>query len=204
MSAAPAAAATDTVAPKAGGKRKLIILIAAVLLLVLAGGGGALYYLKAKAAAEAAEDEDAAYAEEDGDADAHAERAPRKKRKKSDDHAVPVFVPLEPFVVNLADHDTDRYAQIGVTLQVDDAKVGDEIAAYMPAVRNNILLLLSRKTAQDLAGADGKETLADEVRREAVRAMGFDVELPQGKKRQRDPSEDWPIAAVQFSSFIIQ
>jgi hypothetical protein len=53
-----------------------------------------------------------------------------------------VFVPLDPFTVNLADRDAERYAQIGVTLEIEDAKVGDQIKAYMPAIRNNILMAM--------------------------------------------------------------
>jgi flagellar FliL protein len=40
-----------------------------------------------------------------------------------------VFVPLEPFTVNLADREAERYAQIGMTLEIEDAKVGDQIKA---------------------------------------------------------------------------
>ena len=43
---------------------------------------------------------------------------PPKPAAKHDPKAVPTFVPLDPFTVNLADRDADRYAQIGVTLEL--------------------------------------------------------------------------------------
>ena len=208
MSAAPAAAPAEGEAPKKGNK-KLIIIIAAVAVLLL-GGGGAFFMMKKKAAEEAAAEG------EDGEHAAQVEKKESKKKdkKKDDKHALPVFVPLDPFTINLADREVDRFAQIGVTLQVEDAHAGDEIKAYLPAIRNNILLLLSRKTAADLAGAEGKELLAEEILRVAVLPMG--IELPpvdeeeapkdsKSKKRKRyDSIDDSPVKHVQFSSFIIQ
>ena len=210
MSAA-AAATPAAEAPPPKGKKKMIIIIAAVAVL-LAGGGGAFFMMKKKAADEAA-------AAEEGDGTSHVEKKP-KKDKKDDKHALPIFVPLDPFVVNLADRDVDRFAQIGITLQTEDAHAGDTIKAYLPAIRNNILLLLSRKTSQDLAGADGKERLAAQVLRVSVQPMGIELEdeeaaaaedahaVPvkkgKGKAKQFDTIDDSPIKAVQFSSFIIQ
>lgn len=201
MSAATAEL-TDAPAPKAAGKKKLIIIIAAVLLLVLGGGGAALFMMKKKAAA--------AEADEDGtETVAVAEPAHKEEKRKP-----PVFVPLDPFTVNLADREAERYAQIGVTLEIDDAKVGEELKVYMPAIRNNILLLLAHKTSAELMEPEGKELLAREVRREALRPMGYDLpdededdggsKRKKKKKKAEPAADDLPIKSVQFSSFIIQ
>lgn len=211
MSAAAAVADAAEVPKK--GKKKLIIMIAALVALLGIGGGGAVVYMKKKAAdaAAAAEAED-----EDGDEAASSHKPAAKESHAKDEKRVPpVFVPLEPFVVNLADRDADRFAQIGITLEVVDAHVGDEIKAYMPAIRNNVLLLLAHKTSQELMEPEGKEDLAKDVRRESLRAMG--VELPdeeeatsskkKSKKKKAKAAEDahdLPIKSVQFSSFIIQ
>ena len=210
MSAA-AAAADAPAGKKPGGKKKLVVMLA-VAALVLGGGGigGLLYMKKQKAAAEAAA------AEEDGDVSAAS-----KPEKKKERNAHPVFVPMDPFVVNLADHDADRYAQIGITLEVPDEKVSEEIKTFLPAIRNNILLLLAHKSSADLAGGDGKELLAKQIRREALRAMGEDVadedddaaaapdaaaSAPKAhkKKKKAEDAPEAPIRSVQFSSFIIQ
>jgi len=192
----------------------------AVAAIVLGGAGvGALLYMKKqKAAAEAA-----AAASEDGDSEASA--APAHAEKKKAKGEKPVFIPMDPFVVNLADHEADRYAQIGITLEVPDEHVGEEIKTYLPAIRNNILLLLAHKSSADLAGGDGKELLAKQIRREALKAMGEEVEdeeepeaahaapaegasavaAPAKKKKKKAvQAADSPIRSVQFSSFIIQ
>jgi flagellar FliL protein len=215
-----AAAASDAPAgKKPGGKKKLVIMIAAAAIVLGGAGVGALLYMKKqKAAAEAAA------AADDGDATADA-GAP-KAEKKHEHNAHPVFVPMDPFVVNLADHDADRYAQIGIVLEVPDEHVGEEIKTYLPAIRNNILLLLAHKSSADLAGGEGKEKLAREIRREALKAMGEEVDdededaeaapvadaasgaasAPVKKKKKKKAAEapDAPIRSVQFSSFIIQ
>lgn len=216
-----AAAATDAPAPKNGGKKKLLIIIAAAVLLLGGGGTAALVIMKKKAAEAAAAAEEG----DDGAAAASGEHAPA--HKAHDPKAKPpAFVPLDPFVINLADHDADRYAQIGIVLQVTDEHASEEIKNYLPAIRNNVLLLLSHKTSADLSGREGKETLAKEIRRDALRAMGYEVEddepateakgeaAAEGEKPKAAPkkkpkkkaaeAEAMPIIAVQFSNFIIQ
>lgn len=200
-----AANAVDA-APPPKGKKKLIIIIAAVLLVVLAGGGAALVMMK----------KSATNTEEGAEADETP--AGKKAADKHDPKAVPVFVPLDPFTVNLADRNADRYAQVAVTLELANGALEPQLKAYMPAVRNNILLAIADRTAGDLLARDGKEALAQRIRRETARAMGF--ELPNEEQRQaadepadedaprkkrRKPAEpELPIRAVHFSNFIIQ
>ena len=214
MSAAPAATATATtdVADAAPVKKrwsmkrlsKKMIVIIAVLALLLAAGGGAAYWIMKKRAAAAAA---AAAAEEGGDAAAAVEVKPARPDLKS----APTFVPLDPFTVNLADRETERYAQIGITFELADAKAGELLKAYMPAIRNNILLALGSKTAAQLNERDGKLRLAAEIRREALRPLGYDIKLPamnatgtEPRVPKQDDDEETPIRAVHFSNFIIQ
>ena len=218
MSAA-AAPATEAGAPVPAkkGKKKLIIMVAVALLVLLGGGGGAAIYSKKKAA-HAAE----AAAEEGGAVDEH-------KAAKRDPKHPPNFLPLDPFVVNLADKEVDRYAQIGITLELQDAKFGDELKLYMPAIRNGILMILAHKTSAELLERSGKEMLALQVQHEAARTMGIEVAEPESvskakpadspaatqegddeaekkpkKKAKRAAVEPNPILNVHFSNFIIQ
>jgi flagellar FliL protein len=204
MSTATAENAEVVEAPakKFVGKKKLLILaVLALLVLALAAGGGLVLYKKRKAAREAAE--------ADGDAAAQVEA---QAAHKHDAKHAPTFVPLEMFTVNLADKEAERYAQIGITLQIEDAKVADDIKAYMPAIRHNILMVLAGKTSQDLLAREGKERLAFEVKREAARALGIEIQdelAPKtaasgAKPAKRVVYEPSPIEAVQFSNFIIQ
>lgn len=215
MSAAPAAPAEGE-APKKGPK-KLIIIIAAVVLLLVLGGGGAAFFIMKKNAAEA-EAAAAAAEEEDGGEGAKPAKEAKKGEHGKGDHATPpAFVPLEPFIVNLVDRDSERFAQVGITLQVDDAKMSEEMKAYMPAIRNAILLILSHKSSEELLSSDGKLKLAQEIRRESARAMGYEVadpevedpaaadeEAPKKKKKKKKAEPYNPIVQVHYSNFIIQ
>lgn len=201
-----AAATAVDAAPPPKGKKKLILIIAAALAVVLIGGGGAVLMLKKKAA----DTEEAAAAEDD---------APAKKAvTKRDPKAVPVFVPLDPFTVNLADRNADRYAQLAVTLELDDPTLEPQLKTYMPAIRNNILLAIADRTAGELMARDGKERLAQRILRETSRALGYelpaeepadevqaeDEDAPKKKKRKKAAAPELPIRAVHFSNFIIQ
>ncbi|MDH4060157.1 MAG: flagellar basal body-associated FliL family protein [Aquincola sp.] len=209
---AAAAAPQDEQAPDAApvklglrAKKKLLVMIAGALLVLAAGGGGATWYVMKKRAAAAA----AAAAEEGGDvADAHGDdkhdKAPRPDVKNA-----PTFAPLDPFTVNLADRDAERYAQVGMTLELADPKAGDLLKAYMPVIRNNILLVLASKTASELMEHDGKVRLALELRAAALKPLGYEIVLPKPGAAKRVPAagdeeEGVPIRAVHFSNFIIQ
>jgi len=213
MSTAAAAVDAGDVVPKKG-KKKLIIIVAAALLVAMLGGGAAVY-MKKKAAAAAA-------AAEEGDEESSA--APAEKAH-NDHKSAPTFVPLEPFVVNLADKETDRFAQVGVTLEVDDAKFAEEMKAYMPAIRSGILMVLAHKTSAQLLSPEGKLALAREIMRESVLPMGIeatdeeeaaparkskadaeadDEDAPKAKKKKKRASVHNPVKRVHFSNFIVQ
>ncbi len=200
--AAPAAAEGE--APKKGSKKLIIIIVALVAVLLIGGGAAAFLLMKSNADhAEATDDE-------------YADEAPVKRKapphKEKEPAAPPTFVPLDPFVVNLADRDTERFAQVGITFQIDDPKVAEEIKLYMPAIRNAVLLILSHKTAPELLSTEGKIKLADEIGREAARAMGYEIDDPEEeeeqattKKRKRKKVESYnPITQVHYANFIIQ
>lgn len=206
-SAAPDAGA----APAKGGKKKLFIIIGAVVLvLVLGGGAAAFVMMKNKAAAEAAEAE-----EGDGKHTKKAEAKGHAAAVRDPKHA-PTFVPLDPFTVNLADRDAERYCQVGITLELADPKHEAAIKAFMPVIRNNVLLLLAHKTASELMQRGGKEKLAKQVQLETARALGIEVEdedeeeaeaanpPPKKKKKKKGPPPELPVTAVHFSNFIIQ
>ncbi|HEX7435136.1 MAG TPA: flagellar basal body-associated FliL family protein, partial [Caldimonas sp.] len=183
---------------------------AVALALLLVAGAGAAFWLKSRAAHAAAESADE-------------EIATPEQVAKTDPAHPPTFLPLDAFVVNLADRDVDRYAQIGITLEVDSALFADQMKAYMPAIRNAILMIIAHKTSRELLERAGKEQLAAEIMRETVRPMGIDIpapepaapktaeaapedasaEVPALKKPVRRGPHN-PVRHVHFSNFIIQ
>jgi flagellar FliL protein len=188
---APAAEA----AKPAKSKKMLIIIVAAVVVL-LGGGGGAWFLLKPKADA----------AEEPA---AHAKPA-----------APPTFLPLESMVVNLADPGGDRFAQIGITLEITDPHAADQVKAFMPVIRSGILMTISQRTTQELLGVEGKEKLALDIKREVSTPLGFEDEEEEAEEPEVKPAKKGakakadkkpkkkaapnPIKRVLFSSFIVQ
>jgi len=220
MSAAAPTVDTGASAPVKKGKKKLIIIAAVAVLLLLVLGGAGAFFLKKKAAHDADAEDGAAATEH------HA--------AKPDLKHPPTFLPLDPFVVNLADKDADRYAQIGITLEVEDAKFAEQMKAFMPAIRNGILMILAHKSSRELLERSGKEQLSIEILREASRTMGIAVDeiapvaektadadkdpadedddpkaKPKAKakakaKAAKEPAEPNPIRHVHFSNFIIQ
>jgi flagellar FliL protein len=197
MSAATAGA--DAGAAPAKGKKKLILIVAAVAVLALLGVGALLMMKKS------------AHAEDEEAAEAPVKEAAAKAR---DPKAAPVFAPLDPFTVNLADKEAERYAQVGITLELDDPTTAESLKVYMPAVRNHILMLLAHKTSAELLERDGKDRLAREVAREASRGLGVEIEEEAAdededasaskKKRKKKAPQALPVTAVYFSTFIIQ
>jgi flagellar FliL protein len=99
-------------------------------------------------------------------------------------------LPLEPFVVNLADADAARYLRIKISLMVDDkTKITaiEENQALQLKVRDVILQSLTVKTSQDLINESGKNKLRHEILEKV--AVYF-----------RDPK----LVDVMFTEFVIQ
>jgi flagellar FliL protein len=186
-------------------KKKLFLILGVVAVLVLGlAGGGAFFYMKKKAAAEAE-----ALAEAEADGTAAPKVAKRDRKVKS------AFVALDTFTVNLADRDADRYAQVQLSLELNDEGATQLIKNFMPVIRNNILLVLSHKMAAELLEKDGKIKLSEEIKVEVARALG--MEPPEtdsqsaattgtaAKGKPKAATEDFsPGVGVHFSNFIIQ
>ncbi|HET6600198.1 MAG TPA: flagellar basal body-associated FliL family protein [Burkholderiaceae bacterium] len=208
VAASPAETGTGT-PPKPRSKKKLVLFIAIALVALLLAGGATLVVMKMRAARAAILGDSGTATQVD---DAHPAR-------RDPDHP-PVFLPLDPFVVNLADRDADRYAQIGLTFEVADAEFADRLKVYMPAIRNTVLMILAQKTSADLLDRPGKEQLATQIQREAARTMGIEVAGPSTQAVVADAGQGGkappnavarkaavapnPIRHVLFSNFIIQ
>ncbi|HEY4372981.1 MAG TPA: flagellar basal body-associated FliL family protein [Burkholderiales bacterium] len=169
-----AAPATEGAPPKKG--KKMLVIVVAALVLVLGAGGAGAYVLMGKKGGKGKE----------------AEAEASKKEKKPS-----VFTALDPFTVNLADRDRDHYLQIGLTYEVAGKDVEEEVKAQMPLIRSHILLLLTSKTATELATAQGKAKLAGELIAVARQPMA-DAHAAGAQ------GADHGIVNVHFSAFIIQ
>ena len=193
MSAPPPAAAP------AKSKKMLIIIIGVVVAVLVIGGGAAAWFLTRSHGDE----------EEGGGAPAARKEAPK---------VAPTFLPMENMVVNLADPGGDRFAQIGITLELEDAKTAEQVKLYLPTIRSGILMLVSQRTSAELLVREGKEKLAADIRREVSRPLGYSVPTERERARSADAEQDGdaedrparkrternPVLRVLFSNFIIQ
>lgn len=127
-------------------KGKLLIIIVAVVLVLAIGGGVGAYLLMSKPNAE----EGAKQADDE---------------EHADEEHPPVYEKLDSFTVNLADQ--QYYLQIEeMTFLVEDAEVQQKIKTRLPEVRDALFRLLSSKTAEELFDKEGKDRLAEEIRKE--------------------------------------
>jgi flagellar protein FliL len=99
-------------------------------------------------------------------------------------------LPLEPFVVNLADPDAARYLRIKISLMVDDKSKAQgltENQALQLKVRDVILQSLTAKTSRDLINEEGKNKLRKEIQEKI--GMYF---------------QEAKLVDVMFTEFVIQ
>ncbi len=136
----------------------------------------------------------------------------------ADAHAPPTYLPLDNMVVNLADPGGEKVAQIGITLELIDAKAVEKVKQYLPTIRSGVLVLVSQRTAEELLQREGKEKLAADILREAARPFGGGdddeeeavAEKPAaGAKKPKSAKKakarvQMPVTGVLFSSFIVQ
>jgi flagellar protein FliL len=196
MSKAPAKkeAADPAKPPAAKSKMMLIIIVAAVL--VLGAGGAAAYFMMSKKGG-----------------------ASKEKEVKEHSSKPPVFMNLDAFTVNLQPENGEQFLQVTASLKLQDKKVEEKIKALTPEIRHKALLLLSAKKASEISSTEGREQLAEDMRREitviidgepvrkpkrASRAKAKAEEHEAAAETESGPSAEDSIQGVLFTSFIIQ
>jgi len=133
--------------PVKAGMNKKLLLIVLLGLLVVGGGAGFFFMSGGDAGKKVKADEHA---------DAEAEHEPDPKI------AGPVL-DLDPFVLNLADHDHLRYLKVSIKLQLDRPQEETDFTDKLPAIRDALLVLLTSKESRSLRTIDGKMLVRDEI-----------------------------------------
>ena len=79
--------------------------------------------------------------------------------------SVKAILPLDPFLVNLADEEGIRFVKTTFQLGLEEEwKESSESDIVRAAIRDSIISLLSSKTADQIMSAPGKDKLREEVR----------------------------------------
>lgn len=171
----------ETATPVAKPKSKRLLMVGVLLVLMaVAVAGGWLYLQKRNADIMLGVEEE------------HEE----EEEEVVVEMAAPVYLPLDTMVINLAP-DGDRVAQIGITLEVVDNAALERVKNYLPALRSDILLLLSQRTAEELLTNEGKEKLKADI----LASAAAQLKAPRKPGERRMPQ---PVRKVHFSSFIVQ
>jgi len=152
-------AVNEEEAPKKKSTFKWII-IASVILAVVASGTIAGFYLMTKA---------------------------DPKKPFPEKPVVLSILPMDPFVVNIAETQGERYLKIVIQLEISDPGVKSELEQIKPRIRDSILDLLTPKTSKDLMDLAGKQRLREDI------AGRINNILQRGK-----------VTKVYFTDFVIQ
>ena len=140
---------------KSGSPIGKVLMIIVLALVSSAGGGLISFILISKTLAATAKG---------GDKGDKSEKAEQEKITELLEKGA--AIPLEPFVVNLADSDAARYLRIKISLMIDDKTRLKEVAenqALQLKLRDVILESLTSKRSQDLINAEGKNKLRHEI-----------------------------------------
>lgn len=138
-------------ADKPAKKSKLPLMIIAAVVIAGAAGGGA-WFMAGK-----------------GGQDPHAAAESQRKAALRSR----IFLPLDPFTVNLADTRETRMAQVAVVFEVENQGLADDIKAVMPRVRDRILTVVSSKQARELLSVEGKVQLTNQIADETTLLLGY-------------------------------
>ncbi len=94
---------------------------------------------------------------------------------------------LDAFIVNLNDESGDRYLKVVMQLEMNKKELEAEIGNKMPQIRDEILMLLSNKSFDDVGTLAGKRMLKREI------INGVNRYLTTGQ-----------VVQVYFSEFVVQ
>jgi flagellar protein FliL len=163
-----------------GKKKKPLMLIIIVAVVLLVGGGAGAFFMMGDKGEEVAEGEAAGEGEED------------EEGEEGEGLAEAHYFSLDPpFTVNFSGSSRARFLQVSIEGMTRDSTVKEDITKHLPQVRNNLVLLLSSKTFEELSVQKGKEDL----RKQVLKEMQKILEAETGKEGIED---------VYFTSFVMQ
>ena len=169
---------TEVEQEKGSGIKKIIMFAAVGLVMLAVGVGGTMFMMGSNGSSteEMAEEE----MMEDG------EMMEEPMMKDS------IYHDLHPaFVANFSGTSKKKYMQVYVVAMAHEQSVIDDLKLHMPAVRNNILMTLSKKTSDEVATVEGKEMLRKEV-------------LESVQKTMAEKTGEEGIQDLYFTKFVAQ
>jgi flagellar FliL protein len=125
-----------------------------------------------------------------------------------------IYYPLKVFTVNYDVNGRQRFLQAELTLMYRDEAVMKTLELHMPAVRNGLVMLLSRQVFEELQTAEGKEklrtsalqTVQDIIAKEeaATADKGKEKDDKKDKEKIKDKKLQPNIEQILFTQFVMQ
>ncbi len=158
-------------------KKSPVMLIIIALVACLSIGGGAAFFLLGSSSSDA-------------EAKTETEEGATEEETAAANDAY--YFSLDPaFVVNFQGKSRVRFLQVNIDGITREEAVKLEVTKHLPQIRNNIVLLLSSKTYDDLITPEGKETARNEILTEIQKVMKAET----GKEG---------VENIFFTSFVMQ
>ncbi|MBF0552118.1 MAG: flagellar basal body-associated FliL family protein [Deltaproteobacteria bacterium] len=107
--------------------------------------------------------------------------------KDADNEYLGAIVPLDTFIVNLAEATGDRYLKVTMQLKMSDNSAKEELEKRMPQIRNDIIEMLTSKTYAQVSNYGGKELLRRQI------SAKINAILSNGK-----------VLQIYFTEFMVQ
>lgn len=141
---------------KKGGKTGLLMVAVAVIGLAAGGGGAAMMLGKSGGGSAHAP---SASSSSGGHGGGHSSGG-------GGEHGGPTAVPMDAFVVNLADPAGDRFLKLTLRFVVNDAGIAEQLKSddlVKARVRDKVISVLTSKMFSDISSTVGKEGLRREL-----------------------------------------
>ncbi len=151
-------------------KSKLILFLIIGIVFILIAGGGFFAYTKFFASPQ-----------EGG------EQGNGKQTEKSTPEPVGEMFSLEPFVVNLADPQGDRYLKLKISMEVDDPAAVERARKLSPKLRDIVIMMISSLAFEEVMTPEGKLRIREELRTRFNRVL-----------------EPYRVENIYFSEFVVQ
>lgn len=128
---------------------KILVILIGVLVVLMLGLGGGLFMMWSKMSAL--------------DTQIKAQTSEEPEKQAVLEEPLGIVVPMETFIVNLADKGGTRYLRLTIGLELGTKELKKELEKRMPQVRDSILMILPTKRFADISTAEGKTTLRNEI-----------------------------------------
>ena len=155
-------------APSGGGGSKLVLILTGLNIVATLGMIGILFLSLQKERKTTSIEDIAVKGSDHGDGkkegDAHGGGHDKKEEKKHVEFGK--MVTLDQFTVNLSTpgSTTPKFVRVNVSLELPNPEAESEVTTKMPQVRNVIIDLFNSKRPTDLATAEGRDYLKEEIR----------------------------------------